>query len=66
MSSCSGLPVRTLGSQAQLDEFLKSDTFQGFVQFIDSLGHSVRGIPISQLPPVGSLSMVPLFEMLSQ
>lgn len=60
MSSCSGLPVRALSSQAQLDEFLKSDTFQGFVQFIDSLGNSVRGISISQLPPVASLSMVPL------
>lgn len=45
--NCTGLPVRQISNQGDLDEFLYSETFKKFYSFIQSLGEAVKGRRIS-------------------
>lgn len=49
-SSCAGLPVREISSQADLDQFHQSNTFSRFHTFIQTLAHAVTGKRISECP----------------
>jgi serine/threonine-protein phosphatase 2A activator len=47
---CAGLPVREISSQADLEQYLLSDTFQRFYAFVKALSESVVGLKLSDCP----------------
>lgn len=58
VSPCSSLPVRKIGSQTSLDEFLTSDTCARFYAFIQALGEACKGHTIREMS-TGASPVVP-------
>lgn len=56
--SCSGLPVREISSQADLDQFLDCPTFNNFYTFIQTLSTSIEGLRLSSCPSTPSQSVL--------